>query len=411
MKTPKNTFWKFALMGLISLLLLIPLAMVKDLIRERSNRAQEASGEVAGSWGGAQTLEGPTLVFSYVETSGAGDKKKEETKKNEVYPSVLNCEYSIDNQLLHRSIYDIPVYTADVNEEGTFIVPESMAQKEKLSLTATIKVSDLRGIDGPIILETNGKQFTADDGNSGTVRFYIKPGDIPMDGSTIPFKVSFKVRGSSSISFKPYGDETKVIVKSNCPNPSFNGDFLPVGREIDENGFSAEWRVSKINRGAPSESRMGVSFLPEVSQYQQSERSAKYGLLIIVLVFAAGLMVELVGKKKIALVQYLIIGLSLVLFYALTLSFSEFISFGLSYLIAAAMTTAALLGYFRGILKSRAAYTLALLVAVTYALCYILLQMGTYALLTGSLVLFVVLAVIMYYTAGIEEPDLLQQKV
>ena len=156
---------------------------------------------------------------------------------------------------------------------------------------------------------------------------------------------------------------------------------------------------------------MGVSFLPEISQYQQSERSAKYGLLIIVLVFAAGLMVELVGKKKIALVQYLIIGLSLVLFYALTLSFSEFISFGLSYLIAAAMTTAALLGYFRGILKSRAAYTLALLVAVTYALCYILLQMGTYALLTGSLVLFVVLAVIMYYTAGIEEPDLLQQKV
>ena len=149
----------------------------------------------------------------------------------------------------------------------------------------------------------------------------------------------------------------------------------------------------------------------EISQYQQSERSAKYGLLIIVLVFAAGLMVELVGKKKIALVQYLIIGLSLVLFYALTLSFSEFISFGLSYLIAAAMTTAALLGYFRGILKSRAAYTLALLVAVTYALCYILLQMGTYALLTGSLVLFVVLAVIMYYTASIEEPDLLQQKV
>ena len=122
-------------------------------------------------------------------------------------------------------------------------------------------------------------------------------------------------------------------------------------------------------------------------------------------------MVELVGKKKIALVQYLIIGLPLVLFYALTLSFSEFISFGLSYLIAAAMTTAALLGYFRGILKSRAAYTLALLVAVAYALCYILLQMGTYALLTGSLVLFVVLAVIMYYTAGIEEPDLLQQNV
>lgn len=412
MKAPKNTFWKFALMGLISLLLLIPLAMVKDLIRERSNRAQEASKEVAGSWGGVQVLEGPALVFSYTQTTGEGDKKTEEKKERTVFPSILNGEYVVDNQMLHRSIYDIPVYTAEICEEGEFIIPASLAKENNLTVMTTLKVGDLRGISGPVELELGGRKFVADEGNLGEVRFHIKPGDLPMDGKDpVPFKLNFSIRGSSSLSFGPYGDETCVKIRSNCPNPSFNGDFLPVSREIDDNGFSAEWKVSKINRGAPREKTMGVSFLPEVSQYQQSERSAKYGLLIIVLVFAAGLMVELVGKKKIALVQYLIIGLSLVLFYALTLSFSEFISFGLSYLIAAAMTTAALLGYFRGILKSRAAYTLALLVAVTYALCYILLQMGTYALLTGSLVLFVVLAVIMYYTAGIEEPDLLQQKV
>ena len=135
-----------------------------------------------------------------------------------------------------------------------------------------------------------------------------------------------------------------------------------------------------------------------VSQYQKTERSVKYAILIILLVFLAGLLVEFIWKKEINIIQYVVIGLSLVLFYALVLSFSEFISFGRSYIIAAAMTVAALLGYFRGILKSRAAYLLTLLVALAYAASYILLQMETYALISGSMLLFCILVVIMYFT-------------
>lgn len=123
------------------------------------------------------------------------------------------------------------------------------------------------------------------------------------------------------------------------------------------------------------------------------------------LVFIAGLIVELVGKREISIIQYLVIGLSLVLFYALVLSFSEFMSFGLAYALAAAMTTLALLGYFRGILKDKTAYLLVALVALAYIVSYVLVQMETYALLSGSLILFVVLAIVMYFTRNLNKKE------
>ena len=149
------------------------------------------------------------------------------------------------------------------------------------------------------------------------------------------------------------------MISSNCNTPSFVGSFLPAERDVNENGFTAKWIVSQINRGAPESTEFGVRLLQPVTQYQQTTRSAKYG---IILVFLAGFIVELITKKEINILQYLIIGLSLVLFYSLLLSFSEIMSFGLSYLISATMTTLAQTGYFKGILKSKVAYLLGLLV-------------------------------------------------
>ena len=56
---------KIALMGVLALLLLIPLAMVQSQIRDRQNAADSSRDEVAASWGRAQTLTGPVLKFSY----------------------------------------------------------------------------------------------------------------------------------------------------------------------------------------------------------------------------------------------------------------------------------------------------------------------------------------------------------
>ena len=194
-------------------------------------------------------------------------------------------------------------------------------------------------------------------------------------------------------------------MRGDCPSPSFCGDFLPSEREVGDQGFSARWVVSKVNRDRPESTQFGVRMINGVSAYQQTTRSAKYGILIILLVFIAGLAVEWVTRKEINLVQYVVIGLSLVLFYALLLSFSEFMRFGTAYLLAAGLTVTALTGYFRGILRDRTGWLLGALVALMYLVNYVLLQMETYALLTGTLILFALLCGIMYFTRNLTRSD------
>ena len=400
---------KIALMGTLALLMLIPLAMVQSQITDRQNAASTSREDVASSWGRAQTLTGPVLQILYDEEV-QDDEQKKTTRRTSgtVYPRTLSYEIDTQTQTLHRSIYDIMVYGADVVVTGDFIVPAYYATVNLAEQLVSMGLSDLRGIDGAVEITLGEKSYSFHSGSSGKyagIASLTEPIDLEpsrMDGKTaLPFRLTYRVRGSSSLMVRPYGETTEVRMHSDCPDPSFTGDFLPSEREVTEDGFTARWAVSEINRGNPDDTSFGVNLLQGVTQYQKTMRSAKYGILVILLVFIAGLAVELLGKKKINLVQYLVIGLSLVLFYALVLSFSEFISFSLAYALAALMTIAALFGYFRGILRDRSAWLLTALVALAYLLSYILLQMETYALLAGTLVLFALLVGIMYLTRNL----------
>ena len=358
---------KIALMGTLALLLLIPLAMVQSQIADRQNAASASQDEVAASWGRAQTLTGPVLKFTYEIEILDKDQKHLEEATLTVYPQTLSYDIDTQTQTLHRSIYDIMVYGADVVVTGDFVIPAYLAEEKIKEQIVSMGLSDLRGIDGPVEVTLGEQSYHFHSGSGGKRDSYsgesrasllesIKVDKALMDGKTVlPFRLTYRVKGSSSLMVRPYGETTEVKMHSDCPDPSFTGDFLPSDREVTEEGFTARWSVSEINRGNPDDTSFGVNLLQGVTQYQQTTRSAKYGILVILLVFIAGLAVELVGKKKISIVQYLVIGLSLVLFYALVLSFSEFMSFTVAYALAALMTIAALFGYFRGILRDRSA--------------------------------------------------------
>ena len=398
---------KIALMGTLALLMLIPLAMVQGQIRDRQNAASASRDEVAASWGRSQTLTGPVLKLYYdLEVQ---DQNKDKTVKREtatVYPRSLNYDIDLPTQTLHRSIYDIMVYGAEVVVTGDYVIPSVYGQKDLKEQAVFVGISDLRGIDGLVGITLGEQSYSFRSGSGASLSEPVNLDKSLMDGKTvIPFRLTYRVKGSTSLMVKPYGENTEVRMHSDCPDPSFTGDFLPSEREVSEQGFTARWSVSEINRGKPDDTSFGVNLLQGVTQYQKSMRSAKYGILVILLVFIAGLAVELVGKKKINLVQYLVIGFSLVLFYALVLSFSEFMSFSLAYVLAALMTVAALFGYFRGILRDRSAWLLTALVAVAYLLSYVLLQMETYAFLAGTLVLFALLVGIMYLTRGLNREE------
>ena len=411
---------KIALMGTLALLMLIPLAMVQNQIRDRQNAASASQDEVAASWGRAQTLTGPVLKFSYeMEVLEKDQKKTLKMETSTVYPRTLSYDIDTQTQTLHRSIYEIMVYGADVVVTGDFVIPSFYGEKELLEQAVSMGLSDLRGIDGPVEVTLGEQSYSFHSGSAERGDRYLgetnkaslyEPVDLDkalMDGKAVlPFRLTYRVKGSSSLMVRPYGETTEVKMRSDCPDPSFTGDFLPSDREVTEGGFSARWSVSEINRGNPDDTSFGVNLLQGVTQYQKITRSAKYGILVILLVFIAGLAVELIGKKKISIVQYLVIGLSLVLFYALVLSFSEFMRFPVAYGLAALMTIAALFGYFRGILRDRSALLLTALVALAYLLSYILLQMETYALIAGTLVLFVLLVGIMYLNRNLNrEPQ------
>ena len=420
MKLKDSLPLKIALMGVLALLMLIPLAMIQGQIRDRQQASDSSRSEVSASWGRAQTLTGPVLKFSYdVEVVDKDKKVQVEEETTTVYPRLLSYDIDAQTQTLHRSIYDILVYGADVVVTGDFVIPAALGKEKLTEQLVTLGLSDLRGVEGSVDIVLGEKTYAFHSGSSEVISHYYPQDDREykgklfeavdlekalMDGQTVlPFRLSYRVKGSSSLKVRPYGEITEVTMKSNCADPSFTGDFLPSEREVTADGFTARWTVSEINRGNPDDTAFGVNLLQGVTQYQQTTRSAKYGILVILLVFIAGLAVELVGKKKIDLVQYLVIGLSLVLFYALVLSFSEFMRFPFAYGLAALMTVAALFGYFRGILRDRSAWLLTALVALAYLISYILLQMETYALIAGTLVLFVLLVGIMYLTTNLNK--------
>lgn len=401
----QRTVIKVSIVAVITLLLIIPLSMIKGVIWDREDTKDAVTIEVANSYAGHQTVFPPYLVSNMengmVEYNNPSDPniKKTHTGKYEFYFQQVDYKADVETEMLHRSIYDVIVYNSKIQISGKMPVHEISVIAN--SNEFRFKVSDTKGFNNPSQLLFGGKSFDIDRRDGEFVANVAFPDSVKA-GDSVDFSITFDLKGTQSIFFIPskYGN-TSLAINSSYPHPSFQGTLLPDYRNVQDDGFEAKWDVSSLNCSNSDE--MGVRFVDPANPYQQSMRSAKYGILIIILVFVAGLVVEFLTKKEINPVQYAVIGLSLVLFYSLLLSFSEFMMFGVAYIIAALMTTGALVFYFRAILKSRSAYMLGGFVALVYMLNYMLLQMETYALLAGSLVLFLLLCVVMYLTADMSK--------
>lgn len=394
-----NALWKSLLVkvlvvAVLALFMLIPLSMVRQSIGERSLTHTQTITDISSSWGLSQVFTGPWISYKY----SVDDGQERKTASAVLNPDSLKYVVKTTTNVLHRSIYDVPVYTAEISVQGSFVLDNKYP--DATSADFILALSDLKGIQGSPVFLLDGEELKIKSGEGGLKAEIILDKAVG-EGDSVPFAVTMKVNGSESVFFNPVGSLTEVEMTSDYPDPSFGGDFLPVERDIREDGFTARWLISQIAVDNKSASSFGVRLVKPVTQYRQTERATKYGLLVIFLVFIAGFFVEIVSKKPINLIQYMVIGASLVLFYSLLLAFSDFLSFGLSYLIASVMTVAALGGYFIGIVKGKWALLLTGLVALSYGVIYVLLQMETFAFLAGTLLLFLILCVVMYLTRNL----------
>ena len=377
---------------LVALILQIPILMVKGLLNDRRHLSNEVKSELTTSWGGSMEVTTPKLNIPYTKVV---DKKNERLLR-EVRASEVSVEAKVTSQIRHRSIYDIPVYSADLTINGKFHLTSKNLAGCDGDITLTLPCNKLKGIEGRPVVVIRGQEYAVKAQGNDLVA--VIPYDVLAASDVMEYVIRIKSNGMDRIRFYPGGSLYKVNMTSNYSSPGFKGGFLPVERTVSDSGFEAQWIVTDLNTFASASPFFDVEFIIPASQYQQSERAMKYAFLIILLVLVSIYLVESITRSKVNIVQYIVTGLSLCLFYLLLLSISEYISFGWSYLVAAIMTTGALGAYFYGFLKSKVALAFTGTVACLYGFIYILLQMETGALLAGTIALFLILCVIMYFT-------------
>lgn len=129
----------------------------------------------------------------------------------------------------------------------------------------------------------------------------------------------------------------------------------------------------------------------------------KYALMFIVFTFSAFFFSEVISKRRVHPIQYILIGLAILLFYVLLLAISEHLNFDVAYIVSAFSITALISGYSKSITKSNSFTRIVCgILVILYGYLYIVLQLEDYALIMGSVGLFGVLASVMYITRKID---------
>jgi inner membrane protein len=437
-----RTIIKLLGVGALVLILLIPLAMITGVLSDRLMRRNEAVTDITSSWGKEQNVIGPVLgipfqyKFKAVKeiplTEGRVERREvEETAIGNAYflPQTLKITGDVQTQTLHRGIYDAAVFRSQVTLSGKFTPPDFNALKIDLKdvqwkdAFVTIAMNDLRGTREGLILDWGGTKRPLLPGSQVpgyTTGTTASLGNDKPIASDIEFSIPLDFNGSDGIFFAPFGVQNEATLKSNWPDPAFRGAFLPAERSVRPDGFSATWKISYYGRDYPqswtsragnerfntlavTNSRFGAQFLSILDAYRYVERSIKYGVLFLVLVFTTFFLFEMTARQKIHPFQYLMVGAALCIFYLLLLSVSEFIGFSLAYLIAAIASTVLITWYCRFFLGGgMRTLMIGAGLAGVYTFLYITLRQQDYALLMGAIALFIVLAVVMYVTRKVD---------
>jgi inner membrane protein len=426
--------FKSALIGALTLLLLIPTTFIQNLVNERQERQTKAVEEIGSRWAGSQTLSGPVIGIPYIDTTPANNGDKQRIKRWAWFlPEKLNIKTRLIPEKRYRGIYQVIVYTAEMDIHGSYdaihlnelgLSPDDMIWKEA---SVFFDVTDIGGLnDDPVLhLQATGPTpFSADlalkPGQLTTTQFkeplsanlpeWVGPGVNQLD-----FSATIRIKGTGNLLFVPTGRETRVSATSIWPDPSFTGTALPDLRTVKDSGFEADWKLLALHRKFPQQwkqtagdydlisTAFGVNLIVPDDIYQQTTRSVKYSILVILLTFTAFLLIEWIYNLPIHAIQYVLVGFALCIFYTLLLSLSEYVGFKPAYLIAAAATIALIAWYVGGLLHSlRMSLFISFLLIVQYSFVYILIQSQDYALLMGSVGLFLTLAIVMYFSRKVK---------
>lgn len=416
--------------GLLVLLLQIPIAMIGGQVSQREMRGVEAIEEVSSKWGKKQVISGPALVVPFTHRWTEASREglpivRTEPRFAYFLPDSVALRGTVSTEIRQRGIFSVPVYKLGLTLSGRFSRPDfSNLALEPAAIAwdrahLVVGISDTRAIQQETAVRWNGAPVTFVPGtggftDAGSGIHAVVGFDANAEG--VDFSLPLALNGSRGAYFTPFGQNTVVELESNYPHPSFQGNWLPIERHVSNEGFEARWSVPFLGRSFPQSwtsvddmeaeignSRFGVEFLNPVDHYRMAERSVKYASLFILLTFATLWLFEVRAGVRVHPIQFLMLGGALCLFYLLLLSLSEHMAFALAYVLASVSVVGMVAAYGVVVLKGLSrALAVGLGVAVLYGYLFVLLVNEDYALLMGSIGLFLILALIMYATRRVD---------
>jgi inner membrane protein len=417
----------------LALVMTIPVIFVQGLVDERTSRAADVIREISGHVGGEQTFLGPTLAIPYT----IPPQTKNDTARHGIYlvfPAQASAVVQTTTEERKRSLFKVPVFQADMKLDAAFDlagVPAALPPDAKLDWShaeIVVGVSDARGALSDATLVEDGETVTlvpaaiSQDisiGSGQSQQTKLTLFGARIEGLSKPdakFSVSstLKFSGAQRIAVLAYGKTTHLAMQGDWPSPGFDGGFLPVSRSVSGDGFKAEWSVPFIARGVCAEgssdviagleaTALGTSFIEVADPYQSVNRSLKYVLLFLGLLFLSYFVFEVTTGKRVHPAQYILVGIAQIIFYLLLLSLAERIGFDYGFLIGGGATVALLSANAAWVFSSRLQGVRALAVfSLLYTLIYLLLRLEDNALLVGAVASFLAAAAVMYFTRTID---------
>ena len=419
----------------MALVMTIPALFVGGLVEERTQRAADVTREIGSHVGGQQTFLGPTLAIPYtVPAQPTGSTPEHGIYL--VFPVQGEATVKTRTEERRRSLFKVPVFEADLRFDAAFdltgapLAAPLGAVLDWSQAELVVGVSDARGALADGTITANGKTDSFvptnsidglslnSNGNQNQrtplTLFGVMVSKLAQPNAKFQVNTALRFSGAQRIAILAFGKTTHLNIEGDWPNPSFDGGFLPVRRTVSTQGFSGEWSVPWIARGIPAEGRsssvagldstaLGVSFVELADPYQSVNRSLKYVLLFLGLLFLSYFIFEVTTCKRIHPAQYILVGIAQIIFYLLLLSFAERIGFDFGFLLAGSATVILLSANAGWIFESRIQGSRALICfGLLYALIYMLLRLEDNALLVGAIASFLAVAAAMYFTRRID---------
>ena len=417
--------FKMFIIGFIVLLLLIPMLFIGNLIQERQSRKDEVVADITQKWGKNQKIVGPYISVPYKEQEINPNTNVSHTviRYAQFMPEHLNFSAEPITEIRKRGIFEVILYRSKIKITGNFPPLDlskldiDPARLDFENAILNVGISDIKGLSEFININLDKQNFILEPRTKNTGVFSNgvskKINYSALRSQSTTFNSIFTIKGAGELQFIPIAKQTNATIKSEWASPSFNGEFLPDSKEKVAKGFLANWSIPLTQRLIPMSwlnnqidingFGFGVNLMLPVNNYSTADRTVKYAILIIGLTFLVFFFIENIKGRSIHPLQYILVGFSLVLFYALLVSFSEHIPFNMAYLIAAFMTTMLISLYLLGVLKENklASFIFGTL-TLLYSFIFVLVQLEDFALLMGSIGLFIILAIVMYFSRKID---------